>query len=610
MSRALLINQIRRASRDLQSLTDQQLRQRSLELKHVAMLGASKRELIVRGFPMVVESARRCLGMVHHDVQLHCGIEAVHGRIAEMKTGEGKTLTASLIGYLFSLYGQGVHMVTFNEYLAERDCEHLSNVYRMLGMTVAVLTEKLTGSDRAAAYQCDITYGAAKEFGFDFLRDRLLSSNGDSAQSGVMRGTKYALIDEADSILIDEARTPLIIGVEDPAQTKFNSACARWACQYANRFLEQQHFKYDPMSQRVTLTADGVMLARLLPAPGLVQAASVSELYEFIHNAIKACRDLIKDRDYAVRNGEVVIIDEYTGRLAEGRQWQRGLHQAVQAKEGLEITPATRTAASITVQSFFRRYKLFGGMTGTAWTSRHELWKVYRKRVARIPTHRPVNRSPWEPRVFANTQQKFAAVSKSAAALVEQGRSVLIGTRSVKQSEALAQVLDTHGLKYQILNAKHLAREAEIIAAAGECPTVTIATNMAGRGTDIRLSDNVRKAGGLHVILTEIHPSARIDWQLIGRGARQGDPGSFQMFVALDDEILELGYGVEKAKQFARKYEKTSSERLKWTFRLFMRAQRIIERRYLIDRLILLRNDFEKKKSYGEMGQDPYLSEA
>lgn len=609
MTRQSLLAKIRRQASEIQSLDDSQLRFRSLELKHCAMTGASQRELIGKGYPLVVEAIRRCLNLVPHDVQLLCAMEVVQGHIAEMKTGEGKTLTASLVGYLMALYGQGVHMVTFNDYLAERDCQHLSPVYQLLGLSVGVLTEKTIGADRAAAYRCDLTYGAAKEFGFDFLRDRLEQAATGDRQTGVMRGTNYALVDEADSILIDEARTPLLIGIQDAAQARLSSQCCRWAARYANRFIEDQHYHYDVARQRVLLNAEGVKLSRGLPEGETLPDVSMPELYEVLQNAIRARRDLHLDKHYTVRDGEIVIIDEFTGRPAEGRQWQHGIHQAVEAKEGLSITPQTRTAASITIQSFFRRYKMFGGMTGTAWTSRREFARVYKKRVVRIPTHRPIQRRAWLSRVFATTDQKFAAVAESARQMLEQGRPVLIGTRSVAKSEQLAAQLEKLGLTYRLLNAKQLAHEADIVAAAGQSATITIATNMAGRGTDIRLSTAVREAGGLHVILTEIHESERIDWQLIGRSSRQGDPGSYQIFVALDDEILEVGFGPDRARRLFQKYAHFSSERLTRLYSIFARAQRKTERRYLIDRLLVLRNDFERKKSHYSMGLDPYLSE-
>ncbi|MCC6507910.1 MAG: preprotein translocase subunit SecA [Pirellulaceae bacterium] len=607
MNRAKLISRIRRASAEVRSLTETELRARSLELKHLAMIGTAKDALILKGFPVVVEASRRCLGMVHHDVQLLCGIEMVHGHIAEMKTGEGKTLTASLACYLLALYGQGVHMVTFNDYLAERDCQHLRPLFHMLGLSVDVLTENLIGPQRQRAYRCDITYGAAKEFGFDFLRDRLEQASTGDSRAGVMRGTNYALVDEADSILIDEARTPLVIGMHDLAQAKSSNQYYRWAAEHAALFEEHRHFHVDAVNQRVNLNAEGVMLARRLPLYDHAQPASIGEIYDYLRNAIKARRDLHMDKDYTIRDGEIVIVDEFTGRPAEGRQWQHGIQQSVQAKEGVEITPPTRTAASITIQSLFRRYKMFAGMTGTAWTSRREFNRVYKKHVVRIPTHRPTMRTSRPARVFATMTQKFDAVAQCAQQLIQLGRPVLIGTRSVGQSELLASYLHAYGLTFQILNAKQLSREAEIIAMAGQSATITIATNMAGRGTDIQLSPAVRDAGGLHVIVTEIHESQRIDWQLIGRASRQGDPGSYQVLVSLDDEILVTGLGARPANRLKTKYAQASPDQLTKLFRLFERAQRRTERKYLIDRLIVLRNDWEKKRSCFAMGQDPYL---
>lgn len=602
------IQQIRKLADQYQRLSDEQLRTKSAALKFQAMSGKPIRTIAVPGFALVTEASRRCLGQVHYDVQLICGLQMVAGHIAEMKTGEGKTLTASLAGYLLAIRGQGLHLVTFNDYLAERDCEELRPVYQMLGLTVDVLSTDDQTQRRKEAYQCDITYGSAKEFGFDFLRDRLQVASTGNINAGVMRGTNYALVDEADSILIDEARTPLIIGMINQAEQTVNQNCFQWAAKHADRFEENAHYRYDHLRQSVKLNAEGIKLTRSFPQNDGTRQVSIRQLYDFMQNAIKVRRDFLLDKNYAIQDGEIVIIDEFTGRPAEGRQWQDGVHQSVQAKEGVEITPATRQAASITIQSFFKRYKMFCGMTGTAWTSRKELKKVYKKKVVPIPTHRPVDRFRYPDRVFRNANEKFEAIAESTRQLLAEGRAVLIGTRSVGKSEHLAEALKAAGVEFQILNARNLEMEADIVALAGKSASVTVSTNMAGRGTDIKLSPAIRETGGLHVILTEIHESQRIDWQMIGRGSRQGDPGSYQIFVSLDDEILQVGLGPTRAQQLLDKYAQSNRKNLDSLMPIFRDAQKKTERRYLTDRLIVLKQDLERQKSLFDTGQDPYLN--
>ncbi len=607
MNNSALIRQIRISARQLEELGDRELAQRSSALKYQAQSGANPKDLISAAFPLVVEAARRRINQVHYDVQLYCGIEMVRGRIAEMKTGEGKTLAASLVAYVFGLFGNGVHVVTFNDYLADRDCELLRPVYQLLGLSVDVLKTNLPDESRKTAYLADITYGAAKEFGFDFLRDRLKIAETGKLDVGVMRGTKYALVDEADSILLDEARTPLIIGLTNQSGEKVVQTCYRWAAEHAGEFVEDQDYKYDYQKQSVKLTGEGIRRVRNLPQnEGTVQV-SIRQLYDFVQNGIKAKRDFQLDKHYAIRDGEIVIIDEFTGRLAEGRQWQKGIHQSVQAKEDLEITPATRQAATVTIQSFFRLYTRFCGMTGTAWTSRREFRRIYKKRVSKIPTHRPIRREHIPVRVFHDANAKFDAIVTATRDLIEQNRSVLIGTRSVKQSEFLSEKMLAVGLEHVVLNAKKLESEANVVMQAGQPRRVTVATNMAGRGTDIKLHPDVRAAGGLHVILSEIHESQRIDWQLIGRGSRQGEPGSFQIFVSLNDEILLLGLGKKPAIRLGKKYlGRTIPHRE--AFQYFQIAQRRVERKHLVDRLIVLHRDRERQKALFDTGQDPYLN--
>ncbi|MEM7478130.1 MAG: preprotein translocase subunit SecA [Planctomycetota bacterium] len=601
------IEKIRRASNALTEVPASELRSRSLALKHVAMCGSPVSKMVDDGFPLVVEAVRRCLGIVYHDVQLQCGIEMARGRIAEMKTGEGKTVTASLAGYLFALYGKGMHLATFNDYLAERDREINQPVFQLLGLSTGFLKSTSYPDEREAAYNSDITYGAAKEFGFDFLRDRL-QTLAPAGNRTVTRGTHFALLDEADSILIDEAKTPLIIGLQDVGETSIVNACFRWAAQFCSRFAEGTHFERKSNEESFQLSAGGIRLVRSLPQNESTTQVPLHELNRYIENALKARHLYTKDKNYALQDGNIVIIDEFTGRPAEGRQWKEGIHQSIQAKEGLEIVPETRQAACITIQSYFKRYRKFCGMTGTAWTSSRELSTIYKKKVARISTHRPVQRQSYAPRVYAKEVDKLQAIAESARRETQKGRAVLIGTRSVAQSEDTAKSLAELGLRYDVLNAKNLQLEGTIIGQAGQTPRITIATNMAGRGTDIKLSKEVRDAGGLHVILSELHESARIDWQLVGRGARQGDPGSYQIFVALTDEILVKGLGRIKAARLMAKFESASAARLQRLFPVFKRAQRKAEKSNLIDRLIILRRDQEQKRIAFDLGQDPYLS--
>jgi len=479
-------------------------------------------------------------------------------------------------------------------------------------LSSAVITSEMDPDQRSRAYRKDITYGSAKEFGFDFLRDRMkrfrLNESGlePSPESLVMRGLHFALVDEADSILIDEARTPLIIGMVDRTEEAISQDCFYWASASAAEFIEDEDFTYDHLHQKVKLSISGRNRLRQIPQNNGSTQVSIRELYAYMENAIKVRRDFQLDKNYAIRDGKIVIIDEFTGRPAEGRQWQQGIHQSVEAKEGVEITPATRQAARVTVQNFFCKYRYLAGMTGTAWTSRREFSMVYKKSVRRIRTNRPVQRETWPVKVYGDFFSKMNAVRDEIGHVINQGRAVLIGTRSVAKSELLSKLLTDRKVIHKVLNARHLESEAEIVAAAGQPQSVTVATNMAGRGTDIKLHDVVRNHGGLHVILTEIHESQRIDWQLIGRGSRQGDPGSYRIFVALDDEILEMGLGPSRAKRLRHKY-KGSLEVTRSAFNYFRLAQRKAERKHLVDRMILLKQDKERQEHLFETGQDPYL---
>lgn len=610
-----LIKKIRSCAAKAADLSDEALKESSLSLKYEAMTTRATMKLIPRSFGLVVEAARRNFGYSHYDVQLMCGIQLASGHIAEMKTGEGKTLTATLPTFLHALAGRGSHVLTINDYLAERDCSLMQPIYGALGLTCSTVVSTTEPEARADAYRADITYGTAKEMGFDFLRDRIElrrreRAGGMASLNGItMRDLHYVLIDEADSIMIDEAGTPLIIGLVSPSEEFVTRDCFMWAAGHAAAFSEGKHFSYNAVRQSVQLTSAGRETVRCLPQTEGTRQVSRRELNEYIENAIKVRRDFQLDKHYTIRDGEIVIIDEYTGRLAEGRQWQGGIHQSVEAKEGLEISPATRQAAQVTVQNFFRRYPILSGMTGTAKSSSREFKKVYRKRVVPIPTHRPVKREQLPTRIFGDQTTKFRAVIEETVAMLQEGRAVLIGTRSVEQSEVLSRLLSSNNIEHRMLNAKNHAQEADIVAEAGKAGAVTVATNMAGRGTDIKLADNVRANGGLHVILTEIHESARIDWQLIGRGSRQGDPGSFRIFVSTDDEILATGLGESKSERMSKRF--CQSERVPDRhFSHFLRAQSRAESKSLTDRMILLQQDRHRQELLRDSGQDPYLDVA
>lgn len=594
-----------------------QLRKRSLSVQYRAKSGESLDRLLPEAFALVREASRRTLNMRHFDVQLLGGIAMFHGSIAEMETGEGKTLTATLPMYLRALDGKGAHLATVNDYLAARDAEIMGPLYRMLGLTVGVIQTGMNQEQRRQAYGSDITYGTSKEFGFDFLRDRLLlrrigESNvavqgQEKNESPVHRDMHFAIVDEADSILIDEARTPLIISAIPGEAQQRAVACFKWAAEMAKKFEEEKHYDYDHEKRSVELTFPGRQLVRVIPKPIELGPVGLVDIYQYIERAIKVSREFHLHQQYVIHDGEIVIVDEFTGRLAEGRKWSGGIHQAVEAKSDVEVTVETGHAARITVQDLFRRYKFLSGMTGTASSSARELRKIYGLNVFSIPTNRPVRRMRLPDAVYGSAEQKWGAVAAKIQELHAGGRPVLVGTRSIDKSERLSQLLTEAGIPHQVLNARHVAREAEIVAEAGHRGRVTVATNMAGRGTDIRLEAGVAEIGGLHVICTEFHDSARIDRQLAGRCGRQGDPGSFQQYLALDDEILSLAYGPKKAKRKIKGIAVAGDGRARIGSGMFKRAQRRIEQRHFRGRRVLLYHEKHRKKMHQEMGQDPYL---
>jgi preprotein translocase subunit SecA len=507
-------------------------------------------DLVAQAFALVREAAHRTLGMRHHPVQLMGGWAMLDGMLAEMATGEGKTLTAALPAATAALAGMPVHVVTVNDYLATRDADELAPLYAALGLTVACVRQPDEGAARQAAYRADVTYVTGKELAFDFLRDRLaLQARGARGPQALDRlfsreapalrltGLGFAVVDEADSVLIDEARTPLIIATRDDGGARIDCGAA---LALAASMRADEHFRLRADARSASLTDAGRTMLDGWAAgrAGVWRHRRARE--EIAEQALAALHMYRRDREYIVRENEVQIVDEYTGRVAEGRHWERGLHQLIEAKEGADLTPRDEAAARITTQSFFRRYARLSGMTGTASEHAAEFWSVYGLAVARIPTHRPIRRQGLGVQMLQDGAARWAAVADAAGRAAAQGRPVLIGTRSVAASQALSLKLASRGLVHTLLNARQDRDEAGVVARAGQAGRITLATNMAGRGTDIRLAPGVGALGGLHVIVTEYHESPRIDRQLIGRGARQGDPGTWEAIVALDDPLFAL----------------------------------------------------------------------
>ncbi len=556
--------QIKAEQELLTDKADRELKKLSLSLRYRAKSGESLAKLLPEAFALVREASRRTLGMQHYDVQLLGGMAMFHGCVAEMATGEGKTLTATLPLFLRALPGKGVHMATVNDYLARRDSEWMGPIYNMLGMSVGVIQTEMRQDERRENYACDITYGTAKDFGFDFLRDRLLLRRireqwggtmgaaiarpaGHQDEKPVQREHYAVLVDEADSVLIDDARTPLIISAIPGDAERIVVACYDWANEVSGEFKEDEHYEFDHDKKTVELNVAGRQQVRALPKPEELNGVGFVDLYEFVERAIRVNREFQRDQQYVVRDGEIVIVDESTGRLAEGRKWRDGTHQAIESREGVEVTVDSGQAARVTVQDYFQRYRHVSGMTGTASTSSREIHKVYRMRVVTIPTNRPTGRKKLPTQIFGTAEAKWVAIANEIREMHDIGRPVLVGTRTIDKSVYLSKLLEQLGIRHQVLNAHEIEAEAEIIAQAGQRGRVTVSTNMAGRGTDIELGEGVPQLGGLHVVCTEIHESARIDRQLEGRCGRQGDPGTVRQYLSLDDEI-RCGSGAQKGR--------------------------------------------------------------
>ena len=531
-----------------QAMSDADLQAQTAMFKQQLAEGKTLDDILPDAFAVCREAAWRVLGMKHFPVQVTGGIALHRGDIAEMQTGEGKTLVATLPAYLNALTGEGVHIVTVNDYLAKRDSEWMGKLYRWLGLTVGLIVQGMDGDARRAAYNADITYGTNNEFGFDYLRDNMVTYKANMVQ----RGHAYAIVDEVDSILIDEARTPLIIsGQGDESTDLYRQAenfAARLKCKaYASIDDKEEEdedldadYVVDEKARTATLTARGI--AKAEAAFGLENLADIENatLVHHIDQAIRAHGIMKRDIDYVVKDGEVIIVDEFTGRLMLGRRYSDGLHQAIEAKEHVRVQSENKTLATITFQNYFRLYGKLSGMTGTAMTEEEEFAAIYNLDIIEIPTNKPVIRIDNSDVVYKNEAGKLRAIIEQIKACYAKGQPVLVGTISIEKSEYISSLLRKQGVPHSVLNAKHHAQEAEIVAQAGQAGKVTIATNMAGRGTDIKLGEGVVELGGLHILGTERHESRRIDNQLRGRSGRQGDPGSSRFYLSLEDDLMRL----------------------------------------------------------------------
>ncbi len=517
---------------EMQALSDEALRAKTGEFKQRLEEGEELNSLLPEAFAVVREASRRVLGQRHFNVQLIGGMVLHQGKISEMKTGEGKTLVATLPAYLNALTGRGVYVVTVNDYLATRDSAWMGQIYKFLGLSVGLIVHGLNYDQRREAYAADITYGTNNEFGFDYLRDNMVTQRDGLVQ----RELHYAIVDEVDSILIDEARTPLIISGEadKPTETYYRVA------KIIPRLKNETDYKVNEKDRIVNLTEEGVgRVEKMLGVENLYEDIH-TELAHHVNQALKAHTLFKRDRDYVVKDGEVIIVDEFTGRLMFGRRYSEGLHQAIEAKEGVKIERESQTLATITFQNYFRMFEKLAGMTGTAETEQTEFRKIYKLDVAVIPTNKPMVRDDMPDVVYRTEKGKFQAVVEEIVARHKTGQPVLVGTISIEKSEILSVMLERRGINHQVLNAKFHEKEAEIVSLAGQRNAVTIATNMAGRGTDIVLGEGVKELGGLHIIGTERHESRRIDNQLRGRAGRQGDPGSTRFYISLEDDLMRL----------------------------------------------------------------------
>ena len=528
-------------AQDMAELSDDELKAKTPEFKKRYQAGETLDDLLPEAFAVAREGAKRVLGLYPYHVQIIGGIVLHEGNIAEMKTGEGKTLTATMPVYLNALAGEGVHVVTVNEYLSSRDATEMGELYNWLGLSVGLNITSKTPEEKREAYNCDITYSTNSELGFDYLRDNMVVYREDMVQ----RPLNFCIVDEVDSILIDEARTPLIISGQSSGTTLLYTRTDR----FAKTLEKDTDFKIDLESKTVSLTEQGIRKGEQYFGTKNLFDPDNTALNHHLDNALRANYIMIRDKDYVVQDGEVLIVDQFTGRIMDGRRYSDGLHQAIEAKEHVEIEEETKTMANITYQNFFRMYKKLSGMTGTAKTEDEEFREIYNMEVISIPTNKPVIRDDRPDILYPNLKSKFKAVVEDIKERHAKGQPILVGTVAVETSELLSAMLDQARVPHAVLNAKNHAKEAEIIMNAGQRGAVTIATNMAGRGTDIKLGPGVRELGGLAVIGTERHESRRIDNQLRGRSGRQGDPGVSQFYLSLEDDLM-LRFGTDRVKRF------------------------------------------------------------
>lgn len=621
---ALVISHVRHWEQQYLKLNDADLLETSNRLRGKARGKFNLDKLLPEAFGLCSVAIQRVLNIRPFDVQLAAGAVMHFGGLVELATGEGKTVTASAPTFLNALVGKGVHVTTVNDYLAKRDAEWIGPVYEKLGLTVGCLQQKMEDAARAAAYKADVTYGTASEFGFDFLRDRL-KVRGGQAQAApfwapflpgaapakmdprVQRELYYAIVDEADSIFVDEAKTPLIIANPTRPAEPDEQVVFLWADQVAREMRRDDHFTLNLKKDKIEVTDAGRQLVRYSNPPVGKHAKAMDKLLEAVERALHAYYRFSRDQHYMVsREGKIVIIDEGTGRPMPDRHWRDGLHQAVEAKERVQVNMPSDHAAQITFQNFYRLYTKLAGMSGTLMPNFWEMRKVYRRWTTRVPTNKPSKREVFPDRVFPTEDAKFDAVVKNTQEMLAAGRPVLIGTRTVEASKKLSAKLSAVGVKHQVLNAEQNEREAEIVAAAGQPGTVTVATNMAGRGTDIKLGPGVAEAGGLHVIGTERHEAERIDRQLQGRAGRQGDPGSAQFMLSLEDQLLE-GLGTAKQHELIQLGRAGGSRDWDQFAPLFRLAQQRIERRHYRQRLDLMNYDKHRQEMLQDIGADPYV---
>ena len=553
-----IVKKIEALDEKMQELSDGELKNKTQEFKNtLAANNNNLDEILAEAFAVVRETAHRVLNLKHFEVQLIGGIILHQGRIAEMKTGEGKTLVATLPAYLNALTGNGVHIVTVNDYLAKRDSEWMGQIFRFLGLNVGVVLNDMSPQERRQAYNCDITYATNNELGFDYLRDNMIIHKNQAVQ----RGLNYAIIDEIDSILIDEARTPLIISGSGEKSTEFyvlanNFVMGLTKGKVLNEdealnpitktdIIEEGDFVVDEKGKTVTLTQEGIKKAEEFFRVENLSDPNNLEIMHYINNALKANYNMFLDKDYVVKDNQIIIVDEFTGRLMPGRRYSDGLHQAIEAKERVKVKSESKTLATITFQNFFNKYQKKAGMTGTALTEENEFKEIYGLDVVEINPNKPVKRIDHQDAVYKTEAGKFKAVVDAIIEAHKKGQPVLVGTITIDKSEKLSEMLKEKGIKHNVLNAKYHEKEAEIIADAGLKNAVTIATNMAGRGTDIKLGEGVKELGGLKIIGTERHEARRIDNQLRGRSGRQGDPGESKFYISLEDSLMRL-FGSEK----------------------------------------------------------------